>query len=79
MNILIKRWREKNGKKVYWFILSMLSDIYHISINEILGSERASGAEFTRIAEQNITATLKELEKDFKTFEKKMLIIYKST
>jgi len=53
--------------------LNMLSDIYHISINEILGGERVSGDEFTKIAEQNITAILKELEKDFQTFEKKML------
>lgn len=55
--------------------LNMLSDIYHISINEILGGERASRDEFTKIAEQNITATLKELEKDFQIFEKKMMCI----
>ena len=34
--------------------------------------ERASGDAFTKIAEQNITVTLKELEKDFRIFEKKM-------
>lgn len=55
--------------------LNMLSDIYHISINEILGGERATGDEFTKIAEQNITFTLKELEKDFQRFEKKMLCV----
>ena len=55
--------------------LNMLSDIYHISINEILGGERASEDEFTKIAEQNITATLKELEKYCQIFEKKMMCI----
>ena len=55
--------------------LNMLSNIYHISINEILGGERASEDEFTKIAEQNITATLKELEKYCQIFEKKMMCI----
>ena len=40
-----------------------------------MGGERASGDEFTKMAEQNITATLKELEKGFQTYEKKMLCI----
>ena len=52
-----------------------LSDIYNISINEILGGERAYGDKFTKMAEQNITVTLKELEKDCQTFEKKMMCI----
>ncbi len=55
--------------------LSLLSDIYDISINEILVGERASGDEFTKIAEENITVTLKGLEKNYKAFQKKMLCI----
>lgn len=55
--------------------LNMLSDIYNISINEILGGERASGDEFTKIAEQNITVTLKELETDYQTLKKIMMCI----
>lgn len=73
-NKTISRWETGNYMPPVE-CLNMLSDIYHISINEILGGERASGDEFTKIAEQNITATLKELEKDFHTFEKKMLCI----
>ena len=73
-NKTISRWETGNYMPPV-DCLNMLSDIYHISINEILGGERASGDEFTEIAEQNITATLKELEKDFQTFEKKMLCI----
>ena len=51
------------------------TDSGNISINEILGGERATGDEFTKIAEQNITVSLKELEKDCQIFEKKMLCI----
>lgn len=55
--------------------LNMLSDIYNISINEILGGERASGDEFTKIAEENITVTLKGLEKNYQSFQKIMMFI----
>lgn len=55
--------------------LNMLSDIYNISINEILGGERASGDEFTKIAEENITVTLKGVEKNYQTFKKIMMCI----
>lgn len=55
--------------------LNMLSDIYNISINEILGGERASGDEFTKIAEENITVALKGVEKDYQTFKKQMMCI----
>ena len=55
--------------------LNMLCDIYNISINEILGGERASGDEFTKIAEENITVTLKGLEKNYQTFKKIMMCI----
>ena len=73
-NKTISRWETGNYMPPV-DCLNMLSDIYHISINEILGGERASGDEFTKMAEQNITATLKELEKGFQTYEKKMLCI----
>lgn len=73
-NKTISRWETGNYMPPV-DCLNMLSDIYHISINEILGGERVYGDEFTKIAEQNITATLKELEKDFQTFEKKMMCI----
>lgn len=55
--------------------LSMLSDIYNISINEILAGERVDDKEFTEIAEKNITATLKELEKENQRFENRMILI----
>ncbi len=55
--------------------LNMLSDIYNISINEILGGERASGDKFTKIAEENIKVTLKGSEKNYQTFKKIMMCI----
>ena len=71
-NKTVSRWETGNYMPPV-DCLNMLSDIYHISINEILSGERASGEEFAKIAEQNITDTLKELEKDFKKFENRML------
>ncbi|MDD6102093.1 MAG: helix-turn-helix transcriptional regulator [Clostridiales bacterium] len=73
-NKTISRWETGNYMPPV-DCLNMLSDIYNISINEILAGERASGDAFTKIAEQNITDSLKELEKDCRTFEKKMMCI----
>lgn len=73
-NKTISRWETGNHMPPV-DCLKMLSDIYHISINEILAGERACGDEFTKIAEQNITGTLKKLEKDCQIFEKKMMCI----
>ena len=73
-NKTISRWETGNYMPPV-DCLNMLSEIYHISINEILSGERTSGDEFKKIAEQNITVTLKELEKDCQTFEKKMMCI----
>ena len=73
-NKTISRWETGNYMPPV-DSLKMLSEIYHISINEILCGERTSGEEFVKIAEQNITATLTKLEKDFKSFENKMIIV----
>ncbi|MBQ8209525.1 MAG: helix-turn-helix transcriptional regulator [Clostridia bacterium] len=73
-NKTISRWETGNYMPPV-DCLNMLSNIYNISINEILAGEQASGDAFTKIAEQNITVTLKELEKDCQTFEKKMMCI----
>ena len=73
-NKTISRWETGNYMPPV-DCLNMLSDIYDISINEILAGERVSGDVFAKIAEQNITVTLKELEKDYQNFEKKMICI----
>lgn len=73
-NKTISRWETGNYMPPV-DCLNMLSDIYDISINEILAGERVSEDAFAEIAEQNITVTLKELEKDYQNFEKKMIFI----
>ena len=73
-NKTISRWENGNYMPPV-DSLNMLSNIYHISINEILGGERASGAEYAKIAEENITVTLKGLEKNYQTFKKVMMCI----
>lgn len=73
-NKTISRWETGNYMPPV-DSLKILSEIYHISINEILCGEIASAEEFAKIAEQNITATLSQLEKDFKSFENKMIIV----
>lgn len=55
--------------------LKSLSDIYQISINEILAGERLKQENYKEAAEDNIKYTLKKAETESKTFENKMLII----
>lgn len=55
--------------------LKSLSDIYQISINEILAGERLKQEDYKEAAEDNIKYTLKKAENKTKTFENKMLII----
>ena len=73
-NKTVSRWETGNYMPPVE-CLHILSDIYKISINEILAGERVSGENFTEIAEQNITSTLKELEKENQVFEKRMMWI----
>jgi len=73
-NKTISRWETGNYMPPV-DCLSILSDIYNISINEILAGERASGEVFAKIAEKNITDALKKLEKDYQNFEKKMMCV----
>ena len=73
-NKTVSRWETGNYMPPVE-CLNILSDIYNISINEILAGERVSSENFTEIAEKNITSTLKELEKENQIFEKRMMWI----
>lgn len=77
-NKTVSRWENGNYMPPVECLV-MLSDIYNISINEILAGERVSNEEFTEIAEGNITSTLKELEKENQLFEKRMMFIFTIT
>lgn len=55
--------------------LVLLSDIYGVSINEILAGKRLEMDELREVADDNVTKVLGELEGDYKKFEKRMIII----
>lgn len=55
--------------------LKLLSEIYQLSINEILSGGRLSEENYKEAAEDNISITLEEMEAKDKSFEKNMLII----
>lgn len=73
-NKTVSRWENGNYMPPVE-CLSILSDIYNISINEILAGERVSDEAFTKIAEKNIVSTLDALEKENQIFEKRMMWI----
>ena len=54
--------------------LKLLSELYQISINEILTGDRMEQEDYRDIAEHNITAILKETEKRNKIFERNMFL-----
>ncbi len=73
-NKTISRW--ETGKYMPPIeCLKLLSDIYHISINEILTGEKLNEENYKEAAENNIALTLKEIEAKGKKFENTMLII----
>ncbi len=55
--------------------LKLLSDIYQISINEILTGEKLNEENYKEAAENNIALTLEEIEAKRKKFENTMFII----
>lgn len=55
--------------------LKLLSDIYQISINEILAGERLNDVDYKDVAEDNISVALEQMEESDKKFENRMLII----
>ena len=55
--------------------LKQLSDIYRISINEILAGERLNDVDYKEVAEDNISTALEQMEESEKKFENRMLIV----
>lgn len=53
--------------------LAILSDIYKISINEILVGKRVNEEKIKEIADKNVTSVLEELQKENQKFENRML------
>ncbi len=55
--------------------LEMLSDMYSISINELLSGGRLNQEDYVDSAEKNLKSTLSAMEDDTKKFEKMMFVI----
>lgn len=55
--------------------LAMLSDIYKISINELVAAQRLQKDEFENAADDNLSNALKLSESSFKKTEKRLTII----
>lgn len=73
-NKTISRW--ETGKYMPPIeCLKLLSDIYQISINEILAGEKLNEENYKEAAENNIALTLEEIEAKGKKFENTMFII----
>lgn len=55
--------------------LEILSELYAISINEIIVGERLSEENFKNSAEYNLKSALTVIEKENEKFEKKMMLV----
>ena len=73
-NKTVSRWENGNYMPPVECLV-LLSDIYQISINEILSGERVSVENFKEKADENLTMVLEDLQKENKKFEKKMMWI----
>lgn len=73
-NKTISRWETGNYMPPVESLI-LLSDIYGISINEILAGKRVEMDELKQVADENMTKVLGEQEGDYKKFEKRMIVI----
>lgn len=73
-NKTVSRWENGNYMPPIES-LKLLSDIYQISINEILAGERLNDVAYKEAAEDNISMALEQMEGDEKRFENRMLLI----
>ncbi len=73
-NKTISRWETGNYMPPIE-CLKLLSDLYGISINEILSGERLENNAFIEAADENITIALEILEAKEKRFENNMILI----
>lgn len=73
-NKTISRWETGNYMPPVESLI-LLSDIYGISINELLAGEYVENDKIKEVADENITKVLEELEKDYQKFENKMILL----
>ncbi len=73
-NKTVSRWENGNYMPPVE-CLEMLSDIYQISINEILAGEYVNSEMFAEIADGNLKTALEEIEKENQKIEKRLVIV----
>ena len=73
-NKTISRWETGNYMPPVESLV-LLSDLYGISINELLAGESVEDNKIKEVADENVTIVLEELEKEYQKFENKMLVI----
>ena len=73
-NKTVSRWKTGNYMPPVE-CLELLSNIYQISINEILAGERLADEKIKEIADENIASVLGELQKENQKFENRMLVV----
>ena len=73
-NKTVSRWETGNYMPPVE-CLELLSNIYQISINEILAGERLADEKIKEIADENIASVLGELQKENQKFENRMLVV----
>lgn len=74
-NKTVSRW--ENGNYVPPVeCLSMLSDIYGISINEIVAGQKLDTTEFVEAADDNLKGALELSEQSYKKSEKMLIIMF---
>ena len=73
-NKTVSRWETGNYMPPVE-CLELLSDIYQISINEILAGERLADEKIKEFADENIASVLGELQKENQKFENRMLVV----
>lgn len=73
-NKTISRWETGNYMPPVESLI-LLSDIYGISINEILAGEYVKDSKMREVADENVVKVLDELENNNKKFENRMIAV----
>ncbi len=73
-NKTVSRWETGNYMPPVECLV-LLSDVYNISINELLAGARIESDKIKEVADANIATVLEELECEYQKFENKMISI----
>lgn len=70
----VSNW--ENGRRLpEYSLLKDLCDVLSISINELFAGKKISEENYSKVADENLSKIIKNLDKEDKIFEKKMIIL----